>query len=172
MPNSLVRGARTAFLTLAVIASTMKLAAAQSPATQSPATKAGDITIAGAFTREPPNGARVAGGFMTITNAGPMPDRLIGGNAAFAKRFEVHEMAMDGGMMKMRELPKGLEIKPGEKVDLRPGGYHVMFLDLTEAPVAGKPLKVKLRFEKAGEVEIDFAVVPMGAGAPKSQHQH
>jgi periplasmic copper chaperone A len=141
------------------------------PTTSAPI-KAGDLTIAGAFTREPPKGARVAGGFLTISNGGSTSDRLIGGSAVFAKRFEVHEMAMEGGMMKMRELPSGLEIKPGEKVELKPGGYHVMFMDLTDAPAAGKPVKVKLRFEKAGDVEVEFVVVAPGTGAPKTQHQH
>ncbi len=142
------------------------------PTTSAPI-RVGDLTVGGAFTREPPKGARVAGGYMTITNGGGVPDRLIGGSAPFAKRFEVHEMAMDGGMMKMRELPNGIEIKPGEAVEFKPGGFHVMFLDLTAAPVTGKPVKAKLRFERAGEVEIEFAVVPASSGgAPKGQHHH
>lgn len=167
MSTSRISRARITALTLAVLGSVFAPALGQSPTI-----KAGDLTITGAFTREPPKGARVAGGFATITNSGATPDRLLGGSAAFAKRFEIHEMTMDGGMMKMRELPKGLEIKPGEKVELKPGGYHVMFMDLTEAPVPGKPMKAKLRFEKAGEVDVEFAVTPMGASTPKSQHHH
>ncbi len=58
---------------------------------------------------------------MTITNAGSMPDRLIGGTFPMAGRFEVHEMAVTDGVMRMRELAKGLEIKPGETVELKPG---------------------------------------------------
>lgn len=139
---------------------------------EQPPVKVGALTISGAFTRQPPKGARVAGGFLTVVNGGAEIDRLVGGSATFAKRFEVHEMAMDGGMMKMRELPKGLEIKPGEKVELKPGGYHLMFLDLVMPPAPGQPVKAKLRFEKAGEVEVEFAVLPMTEGAPKGAHQH
>jgi periplasmic copper chaperone A len=164
------RGLRVTFASLAVLASTTVLSAQSPPATKT--VRVGDIVIDAAFTRQPPKGARVAGGYMTISNSGSTPDRLIGGSAPFAKRFEVHEMSMDGGMMKMRELPKGLEIKPGEKVELKPGGYHVMFMDLIEAPAPGKPLKAKLRFETAGEVEIELVVQPAAGGAAKPHAHH
>lgn len=133
--------------------------------------KAGDLVISAPSVRQPPKGARVAGGFMKITNTGTIPDRLVDGSAGFAKRFEVHEMAMDGGVMKMRELPKGLEIKPGETVELKPGGFHLMFLDVTNAPTPGTSAKVKLRFERAGEIEIDMFVTPAAAAVP-GDHKH
>ncbi len=100
--------------------------------------KAGALTIEAPWARATPGGAQVAGGFMKITNTGSEPDRLVGGTVPFAGRFEVHEMTMDGGVMKMRELSKGLEIKPGETVELKPGGYHVMFMDLKSRP-QGRP---------------------------------
>jgi len=108
---------------------------------------------------------------MKITNNGKTPDRLIGGSAPFAKRFEVHEMAIVDGVMKMRELAKGLEIKPGETVELKPGGYHVMLMDITESPKAGAAVKTTLKFEKAGEVTIDVPVIAAGqSGAQKKMH--
>ena len=76
-------------------------------------------------------GAQVAGGYLKITNNGNEADRLIGGSAASPARFEVHEMAMESGVMKMRQV-NGLEIKPGETVELKPGGMHVMFMDLKQ----------------------------------------
>lgn len=124
---------------------------------------AGTIKIVAPWTRVPPPAATVGGGFMTITNTGTAPDTLIGGTAVVSKKFEVHEMKMDGGVMRMRELKPGLVIKPGETVALKPGGYHVMFIDITSKIEMGKPVKGTLVFEKAGTVEIEYKVEAMGA---------
>lgn len=145
---------------------------APAPVAQSQPVKIGDLVVAAAWMRQPPDGARVAGGFLKITNTGKGPDRLIGGSAAFAKRFELHEMAMADGVMKMRELAKGLEIKPGETVELKPGGYHVMFMDVTEQPKGGATMKATLKFEKAGDVTIEIPVVAAGQGAPSQKMHH
>ena len=135
--------------------------------------KAGTLTIEGPWARATPGGAQVAGGFMKITNNGSEADRLVGGTVPFAGRFEVHEMATEGGVMKMRELSKGLEIKPGETVELKPGGYHVMFMDLKSGLKEGQTIKGTLVFEKAGKVDVDFKVGPIGGGAPAGGgHQH
>jgi periplasmic copper chaperone A len=134
--------------------------------------KAGDLLIETTWLREPPDGARVAGGFMRITNNGQMTDRLIGGSSAFAKRFEVHEMAVVDGVMRMRELAGGIEIKPGQTVELKPGGLHVMFMDIVEKPKAGESRKTTLVFEKAGKVEIELTVTPFGNRAPAKGHGH
>ncbi len=134
--------------------------------------KAGDLTIVAPWARATPGGAKVAGGFMSITNNGKEPDRLTGGTVPFAGRFEVHEMAMDGSVMRMRELPRGLEIKPGETVELKPGGYHVMFMDLTSGLKEGQTVKGTLVFEKAGTVEVEIVVGPVGGGAPAGGHSH
>ena len=134
--------------------------------------KAGDLVIAAAYTRQPPEGARVAGGFLKITNGGKESDRLIGGSTPFAKSLEVHEMAVVDGVMKMRELAKGLEIKQGETVELKPGGYHLMFMNMTQRPKTGEMVKVTLKFEKAGEVTIDVPVVAAGQSAPGAKMHH
>jgi uncharacterized protein YcnI len=134
--------------------------------------KAGSLTIEAPWARATPGGAQVAGAFMKIINSGTEPDRLIGGTVPFASRFEVHEMAMDGGVMKMREV-KGLEIKPGETVELKPGGYHVMFMDLKSGLKEGETVKGTLVFEKAGKVDVEFRVGPIGGGAPAGGgHSH
>src|SRR3990172_8457776 len=92
----------------------------------------GPLHIAHPWARATPKGASVAGGYMKITNKGAAPDRLVGGSAGFAGRFELHEMTMEQGVMKMRPLAAGLEIKPGQTVELKPGSYHVMFMGLKE----------------------------------------
>ncbi|ARQ02810.1 DUF1775 domain-containing protein [Pseudorhodoplanes sinuspersici] len=128
--------------------------------------KVGSITIEAPWSRATPGGAKVAGGYMKITNNGKEPDRLIGGSVPVAGRFEIHEMATEGGVMTMRELPKGLEIKPGQTVELTPGGYHIMFQELKSGLKQGQTVKGTLVFEKAGKVDVEYRVGPIGGGAP------
>lgn len=125
----------------------------------------GDLTLGGAFSRATPPGAPVAGGFLTIANAGAAEDRLVAASADFAGRTEIHEMAMEGEVMRMRALPDGLSIPAGGTVELKPGGYHLMFMELKQPLVEGETVNVRLRFEKAGEVELPLAVGPRNAGA-------
>lgn len=134
--------------------------------------KSGTLVIEAPWTRATPQGARVAGGFMTITNTGKEPDRLVGGSFPLAGRFEVHEMAMTNGVMTMRELARGLEIAPGAKIEFKPGGLHVMFLDMKSQLREGQPIKGTLVFEKAGTVEVEYRVAPIGARAPADAHVH
>lgn len=131
----------------------------------------GNLVIEAPWTRATPSGAKVAGGYMTITNTGSSPDRLVGGSFPLAGRFEVHEMAVANGVMTMRELSQGLEIGPGQKVELKPGGLHVMFMDLKSQLREGQPVKGTLVFEKAGTVEVEYRVAPIGARAPAA-HTH
>lgn len=129
--------------------------------------KAGSLVIADPWSRATPKGASVAGGYMTITNNGTTPDRLIGGSSDVASSFEVHEMSMTEGVAKMRPLQGGLEIKPGQTVELKPGSYHVMFTGLKKPLSAGEHIKATLVFEKAGKVDVDYDVRAMGATAGK-----
>ena len=131
----------------------------------------GDIVIEAPWTRATPEGAKVAGGYITVVNAGSRPDRLIGGTFPLAGRFEVHEMAVTNGVMTMRELGKGLEIPAGGRVELKPGGFHVMLMDLKGAVKPGAPIKGTLIFERAGTVEIEYRVAPIGARGPDA-HAH
>jgi periplasmic copper chaperone A len=140
--------------------------------------KGNSIVIEQPWVRATPAGAKVAGGYMTIINTGSEPDRLIGGVLPQAGRFGVHEMKMNGNVMQMREVKEGLEIKPGEKIELSPGAYHVMFTELREPLKQGDTLKGQLRFEKAGSVDIEYQVEAVGAQGPHQrsaeipQHQH
>src|SRR5215475_11362816 len=123
----------------------------------------GALKISGPWARATPKGASVGGAYMTITNTGNVSDRLVGGSSDVSSRFEIHEMSMDNGVMKMRPLEKGLEIKPGQTIDLKPGGYHVMFVGLNKPFEIGQHIKAMLQFEKAGKVAIDFEVQGIGA---------
>lgn len=134
--------------------------------------KAGSLQIQHPWSRATPKGATVAGGYMKITNTGTTPDRLIGGSIAVAPKFEIHEMSMQGGVMKMRMLPNGLEIKPGQTVEFKPGGYHLMFVGISTPLEQGKRVKGTLEFEKAGKIEVEYAVEAIG-GTPKGGgHSH
>ncbi len=121
----------------------------------------GDIEIDHPFIRETPPGAAVAGGFMAITNHGEEADRLIGGTVEFARALEVHTMEMQGDVMKMMKLPNGLEIPAGSRVELKPGSFHIMFIQLNDQLQAGDQLEALLEFEKAGEVSVHFNVEAM-----------
>ncbi len=134
------------------------------------AQQADSLQITGAWARATPRGAQVGGGYLKITNKGAAPDRLVGGSSSVAGKFELHEMSMSGGIAKMRELTNGLEIRPGATIELKPGGTHVMFVGLKQPLERGKPFTATLEFEKAGKVEVEFKVEPIGAPAPAHGH--
>lgn len=130
----------------------------------------GDLTITGAFTRATLPNAPVAGGFLTITNNGGQADTLIGVTTPVAKEGQIHEMAMEGDVMKMRQLPEGLAIPAGETVVLEPGGYHLMFMGLNSAIAEGDVVPVTLIFEKAGTITLDLIAAGTAADAPAEDH--
>ena len=114
----------------------------------------GDLSITGAFTRAMLPQAKVAGGYLVIENKGTMPDRLVGGATAAAQVVQIHEMKMEGDMMKMKEVEGGLEIPAGGKVELAPGGFHVMLMGVGTPFKEGECLELTLKFEKAGDVPV------------------
>ncbi|MBJ3785924.1 copper chaperone PCu(A)C [Devosia sediminis] len=130
----------------------------------------GSIEISGPFTRATLPNAPVAGGFLTLTNTGAEDDRLLSATSSIAKETQVHEMAMQGDVMKMRQLTDGIVIPAGETVALEPGGFHLMFMGLTQTLVEGETVAVTLTFEKAGEITVDLAVGGTAADAPAMGH--
>ena len=123
----------------------------------------GSLKIAHPWARATPKGAQIGGGYFSITNTGSEPDRLVGGSSAVAKKLEIHEMSMDQSVMKMRAQPDGIVIDPGKTVTFKPGGYHVMFVDLNQPLKQGEKVSATLEFAKAGKVQVDFAVEGIGA---------
>ena len=122
------------------------------------------LRVSDPFVRATPPGAKVAGAFMSIANQGKDADRLVAARSPVAGVVEIHEMAMEGGLMKMRAV-KGIDLKPGATVELRPGGYHVMLEDLKRPLQQGEQVPMTLVFEKAGSIEVNVRVEPMGAAA-------
>ena len=130
--------------------------------------KAGALEIDQPWSRATPKGAKVAAGYLTIRNTGTDPDRLVSVTSPAAGKSEIHEMSMEKGVMKMRPVPGGIEIKPGETVELKPNSFHIMMMGLKKPIELGKPFKASLTFEKAGPVEVEFAVVAPGAPPPSA----
>ncbi len=137
--------------------------------------KVGDLQIGHPWTRETPGGAKIAGGYLSVTNNGKEADRLIGGTFEASERLEIHEMKaipnLEGVMM-MRPLNDGIDIKPGETIKLAPGGVHLMFLDLKRPLKKDDMVKGQLQFQKAGKVDVEFKVDAIGASAPTGGHKH
>ncbi|QKM64470.1 copper chaperone PCu(A)C [Polynucleobacter tropicus] len=124
------------------------------------------IKIEGAYTRATAPGQQVAGGFMKIDNKGNTTDQLLSASSPAAGEVQLHEMTMDGNVMKMRQV-KDIAVPAGGSVELKPGGYHLMFLNLKGPFAAGQTVPVKLKFAKAGELEVKLPVNEVGA-----QHSH
>jgi periplasmic copper chaperone A len=126
----------------------------------------GSIHIAQPWSRATPKGAKAGAGYMTITNKGTTPDKVSCVSDDASAQSEIHSMTMEGGIMKMRPVEGGLEIKPGETITLKPGGFHVMFVDLKHPLERGNKVKVTLKFDSAGTVDVEYQVVAIGAPAP------
>jgi uncharacterized protein YcnI/copper(I)-binding protein len=151
----------------------VRIVARQTVAAPSPTVfTAGSLVIEAPWSRATPGGAKVGGGYMRIVNRGSEPDRLIGGTAAVAARFEVHETSTVDGVARMRPVEGGLVIKPGETVELKPGGLHAMLVDLTRPLKEGETIKGTLVFEKAGTVAIEYRVGGIGAREAGGGHHH
>ncbi len=135
--------------------------------------KIGSLEIGHPWTRATPKSATVGGGYLKITNKGAAPDRLAAVSSDAAAVVEIHEMKMSGYKMEMRPLKDGIEIRPGQTVELKPGGYHIMFVNLKQPFEQGKRIKGTLVFEKAGKIEVEFAVDAIGAQMPTmGNHGH
>jgi copper(I)-binding protein len=132
---------------------------------------ASSIALTQPWARATPPGAKVGAGYLVIENRGAAPDRLLAARTPVANVVEIHEMAMEGGTMRMRALGNGLPVAAGGRAELKPGGYHIMFIDLKQPLKAGDSIAGELVFEKAGTLPVKFMVMPIGA-TPGAGHQH
>jgi hypothetical protein len=123
--------------------------------------KVGAITISHAYARATAPGQMAGGAFLSIANAGG-DDRLISARAGVSKRVELHEMKMDGDVMRMHEID-AIAVPSGKTVALKPGSYHVMLMGLAAPLKAGERFPLTLKFEKAGEVQVNVAIEAQGA---------
>lgn len=126
-----------------------------------------DIAVSNAWTRAVGAMASTAAGYMTLRNRGSTPDRLVGADTPVARSVEIHAQRMEDGVMRMRPLPGGIPLPPGETVTLGPGGTHLMLVGPTRAYARGERVSLTLRFEHAGEVRVELSVEAAGARQPR-----
>ena len=134
------------------------------PAAHAQQSKDGSIRIDTPWARATVSGQRAGGGFLRIENKG-RADRLVAATADVSRTVELHTMSMEKDVMRMRQVD-AIDVPPGAKVDLKPGGLHVMFIDLKSGLKTGDTFPVKLRFERAGEIEVRMKVEPLGYRGP------
>jgi copper(I)-binding protein len=126
----------------------------------------GSIHISQPWSRATPKGAGAAAAYMTITNNGKAADRVNCVASDASAECQIHSMTMDNGVMQMRPVEGGLEIKPGETVTLKPGSFHMMLLNLKHPLEQGNAVKATLKFDSAGTVEVEYPILAIGAAAP------
>lgn len=131
--------------------------------------KLGQLEIGHPYSRAMLPVAKVGGGYLKITNNGDA-DRLVSISSDRATSVELHEMRMTGAVMEMREVNGGLAIPAKSTVELKPGGYHLMFMNVQQPFKQGEMIKAKLVFEKAGSVDVEFAVGPVAGEQAHDGH--
>ena len=137
-------------------------------AVQAQEVKVGSIKVDHAYIRATVPGQQVAGGFMKIENKG-IADQLLSASSPAAGEVQLHEMAMEGSVMKMRQV-KDIPVPAGGSVELKPGGLHLMLMNIKAPLAAGESVLVKLKFAKAGEVEVKMPVNAMGQAGGAMKH--
>ena len=153
---------RSLFAVLAITAALCAEAAAHE-------VEVGQLTLTDLWTRATPPNAPTGAGYLTITNAGDVPDRLIAVEAPDATKGEIHEMKVKDGVMTMRPVEGGLEIPAHGSVTLAPGGFHLMFMGLKSPFVEGGKLPVTLTFAAAGSVDTFLHIMAIGSKGPGNQ---
>jgi copper(I)-binding protein len=126
----------------------------------------GSIHITQPWARATPKGASSGAAYMTLTNNGKTPDRVNCVASDASAECQIHSMTMDNGVMVMRPVEGGLEIKPGETVTLKPGSFHMMLLNLKHPLEQGNSLQATLKFDSAGTVQVDYPIAAIGAAVP------
>ena len=155
-PRNSSSPARTAFAAVLVLAGAALVTGWPQAAPAAAHHRTAGVRIEHPGARPTSAGAPVAGGYLTIVNSGAKADRLLDVSSPRADRVELHRMSLDGGIMRMRPVPEGLEIPSGKTVSLAPGGYHLMIFGPKQALAIGDRFPVILRFATAGKVAVDL----------------
>lgn len=125
------------------------------------------VTLVGGWARSSPMGAPNGAVFGLLVNLGAEPDMLVSASTPAAAVVELHETVMgDGDVMQMRPVEGGFMVLPDDYLELKPGGLHIMLIDLTQPLVAGETLELTLNFEHVGDVLVTVPIVEMLEGEP------
>lgn len=141
--------------------------ASPAPADETVATNASHIEIAAPFARATLPNAQTGGVYFSILNNGPEDDVLVSVTTSAAVEAQLHEMAMQNDIMRMRELPDGIPLPAGETVTLQPSGLHVMLMRLAAPLVEGETVKLTLHFASGGALDV---VAPIGPVSMRQAH--
>ena len=166
VPKPVRRGPSGALAIMAVLSGATALYATSVSRVAAGDYDLGSIHISQPWSRATPKGAASGAGYMTLTNRGSAPEKVSCVSDEASAKCQIHSMTMDGGVMKMRPVEGGLEIKPGESVTLKPGGFHMMFLDLKHPLEQGQTVRATLKFDRAGTIDVEYPVLAIGAPAP------
>jgi len=146
------------FSTLRSLAVLLILAAIGLSACQQSQAEGPNLSASDAWGRPSPGMAGAGAVYVVLENKGSQADRLISAASDAAKMVEIHESYLENDVMKMRPVEGGLEIPAGAKVELKPGGYHVMLMGLTAPLEAGNKITVTLRFEHSGDLPVEVEI--------------
>jgi copper(I)-binding protein len=148
-----------------VLAAFVVAGALAGPQAEAHGYSAGELQVRHPWTRATPAGANVAAGYLEIRNSGREPDRVVGASTPVAERVEFHVQVLEGDVLKMREV-KDFGVPARQRLTLRPGGSHLMFIGLKQPLVKGGRVPLTLRFERAGALQIELEVQPGDSRKP------
>ena len=120
--------------------------------------KVGTIAIDHPWARPTVEGTKTGAAYLLLANKGTAPDKLVSASSPVAGKTQIHQTTDEGGVMKMHEVAGGIELVPGATVALKPGGYHIMLLDLKQTLNEGRHIPLTLTFAKAGSIDVEVDV--------------
>jgi copper(I)-binding protein len=136
----------------------MLLALAASPA-------CAQLSVEQPWSRATPPGSKIGVGFMQLKNAGAAAERVVGVTSPLAGRVEMHVTTREGDVMRMRQV-ESFDVPAGGSFDLKPGGAHLMLVDLHRPFKQGEKVPLTLKLEKGGELKVELTVEALGARRP------
>ena len=131
----------------------------------------GDIVVTAPWARATPGAIPIGAAYLTLTNRGTVPDRLIGARTEVAERVELHTNMSQDGMMQMRPVDS-VALPPGQTVRLEPSGLHLMLVNLKAPLKEGTQFPLQVTFERAGVLEVQVTVGAVGASESPSHDGH
>ncbi len=156
-------------LTIALLSMTVVACGRRSTDAEVASSTGQSLDMSDAWLRAMPPGAGVAAGYVTLHNGTAKDMRVVGWRSPIAESVEVHEMKMEGGQMRMRQLEGGLSIASGQTVALAPGGFHLMFMGVKQAAPIGSSVAVQLVMADGSTLDLSL---PVHESEPEHQSHH
>jgi periplasmic copper chaperone A len=134
--------------------------------------KTGDLLIGHPWARPTAEGAKIGAAYLSIENKGKEADKLVSAESTAAEKAELHQSSEVNGVMSMRPVEGGIEVKSGAVTELKPGGYHIMLLGLKRQLREGDMVPLTITLAKAGPVSVEIKVEKTGAAGARPAHDH